>query len=306
MAGEFYDGILAKPPCVVCGRVYELTRKNPPILQVKLLRRSDIWDDLFHDECPDVVNMLNAEYLLFGVFHEIEDDQSPFPMLEYGPAVSSVECDSRVPLLEFTPNGYGKQDLDNAVKREIDIKGGNTAGKSPTANDVDSTIQRLLLEFGSQEPRESNVNALNMNAQTKDQEPAPIAATNSYSRSLSKVKTEPSVIKAEGSDGNKCLQTEHCSRMVPTSFSIDGSQNMSGLTEQDAPKRVAEKYLQIFNAGIKKKRRFELNLPFVNACVEDVFNKAGGTNLFCPLKMEFFWQIRMCSGNKFVKALLRI
>lgn len=117
----------------------------------------------------DVVNMLNAEYLLFGVFREIEDDQSPFPMLEYGPAVSSVECDSRVTLLEFTPNGYGKQDEDNAVKREIDIKGGNTAGKSPTANDVDSTIQRLLLEFGSQEPRESNVNALNMNAQTKDQ-----------------------------------------------------------------------------------------------------------------------------------------
>ncbi|XP_038895193.1 uncharacterized protein LOC120083490 isoform X2 [Benincasa hispida] len=310
MAGEFYDGFLAKPPCVVCGRVYELTRKIPPILQVKLLSRSDIWGDLFHDECPDladvalyfflgnnersrtnnsclfelmeredllirslidggelilftcrqldllsqyVVNMLNAEYLLFGVFREIEDDQSPFPIIEYGPAVSPVECDSRVPLLEFTPNRDGKHDEDNAVKREIDIKGGNTAEKSPTANDVDSTIQRLLLEFGSQKSKESDVNALNMNAQIKDQEPSSIATTSSYSRSLSKVKTEPSVIKGEGNDGKKCLQTEHCLRVAPT-FSIDGSQNMSGLTEQDAPKRVAEKYLQIFNAGIKKER----------------------------------------------------
>lgn len=63
MAGEFYDGILAKPPCVVCGRVYELTRKNPPILQVKLLRRSDIWDDLFHDECPDLADIALYFYL---------------------------------------------------------------------------------------------------------------------------------------------------------------------------------------------------------------------------------------------------
>lgn len=52
MVGEFYDGFLAKPPCLVHGRAYELSRKIPPILQVKLLSRSDIWDDLFHDKCP--------------------------------------------------------------------------------------------------------------------------------------------------------------------------------------------------------------------------------------------------------------
>ncbi|XP_023520146.1 uncharacterized protein LOC111783448 isoform X2 [Cucurbita pepo subsp. pepo] len=312
MGGEFYDGFLAKPPCVVHGRAYELSRKIPPILQVKLLSRSDIWDELFHDECPDLadialyffpadniersrknnsylfelmeredllirslidgaelvvftyrqldlhsqhLNMLSAKCLLFGVFRARKKDQSLVPMLEYGSAVSSVESESKVPLLEFTPKGHGKHDEDNAVKRVIDITGGNTTGKSPTAKDVDSTIQRLLLEFGSQKPRESDVNALTTTAQIKDQEPAPIAAaTGSYSLSQSKVKIEPiPVIKEEESD-RKCLETEHCSRMAPT-FSIDGSQNRTGLTDQDVPRRVADKYLQIFNAGIKKERR---------------------------------------------------
>ncbi|XP_023001152.1 uncharacterized protein LOC111495374 isoform X4 [Cucurbita maxima] len=315
MGGEFYDGFLAKPPCVVHGRAYELSRKIPPILQVKLLSRSDIWDELFHDECPDLadialyffpadnfersrknnsylfelmeredllirslidgaelvvftyrqldlhsqplsadLNMLSAKCLLFGVFRAIKKDKSLVPMLEYGSAVSSVESESKVPLLEFTPKGHGKHDEDNAVKRVIDITGGNTTGKSPTAKDVDSTIRRLLLEFGSQKPRESDVNALTTIAQIKDQEPAPIAATGLYSLSQSKVKIEPiPVIKEEESD-RKCLETEHCSRMAPT-FSIDGSQNRTGLTDQDVPKRVADKYLQIFNAGIKKERR---------------------------------------------------
>lgn len=128
----------------------------------------------------DVVNMLNADCLLFGVFRAIEDSQSPFhnlrestaavPMLEYGSAVSSVECASGVTLMECTPKGLGKHDEGNAVNKEIDIMGGNTTGKSPTASkDVDSTIQRLLLEFGSQQPRESDVYALTKNVQIKNQ-----------------------------------------------------------------------------------------------------------------------------------------
>ena len=113
--------------------------------------------------------MLSAKCLLFGVFRARKKDQSFVPMLEYGSAVSSVESESKVPLLEFTPKGHEKHDEDNAVKRVIDITGGNTTGKSPTAKDVDSTIQRLLLEFGSQKPRESDVNALTTTAQIKDQ-----------------------------------------------------------------------------------------------------------------------------------------
>ncbi|KAL4012730.1 hypothetical protein IC575_029844 [Cucumis melo] len=310
MAGEFYDGFLAKPPCVVYGRVYELSRKIPPILQVKLVSRSDIWNDLFHDECPDladvalyffpcniersrknnsflfelmeredllirslvdgaemvlftcrqldrlsqyVINMFNPEYLIFGVFREIKDDKSPFPVLHYGPAVSSVESNSKVPLLEFMPKKTGKHDEDNVVKREIDIEGGKTAGKSPAANDVDSTIQRLLLEFGSQKPKESDDNTSNMNAQKRDEERTPIASTDSCSLSASKVKTEHSSdTKAEGSEGIKRLETERCLKTAAPTFSISGSQSTS---EQDVPKRVAEKYLQIFNAGIKKERR---------------------------------------------------
>lgn len=57
MAGEFYDGFQAKAPCLVHGRAYELSRKIPPILQVKLLSRSDIWDDLFHNECPNLADI---------------------------------------------------------------------------------------------------------------------------------------------------------------------------------------------------------------------------------------------------------
>lgn len=57
MDSEFYDGFLAKPPCVVHRKAYELSRTIPPILQVKLLSRSDIWDDIFHDECPHLADV---------------------------------------------------------------------------------------------------------------------------------------------------------------------------------------------------------------------------------------------------------
>ena len=113
----------------------------------------------------DIINMFNAEYLIFGVFREIKDYQSPFPVSQYGPAVSSVESNSKVHLREFTSKKTGKHDDDNAVKREIDIEG----GKSSAAKDVDSTIQRLLLEFGSQKPKDSDDITSNMNAQKRDE-----------------------------------------------------------------------------------------------------------------------------------------
>lgn len=86
------------------------------------------------------------------------------------------------------------------------------------------------------------------------QEPTPISAIGPYSLSLSEVKTERlPAIKVEGSDDKKCLEMEKCPRMAPT-FSIDGSQNRNGLLDQDVPTRVADKYLRIFNSGIKKER----------------------------------------------------
>lgn len=99
-------------------------------------------------------------------------------MLEYGPVVTSVDGASRLPLLECTPKGHGEHDEGNAVDKDIardeerddGSTGGNATRNSPAASkDIDSTIQRLLVEFGSQKPREFDVDAFSKNFQIKNQ-----------------------------------------------------------------------------------------------------------------------------------------
>ncbi|KAL5749050.1 hypothetical protein ACOSP7_026089 [Xanthoceras sorbifolium] len=51
--GEFCGGFQARPPCKIHCKAFEFSQKLPKYLQVKLLPRCSLWEDLFGDSTPD-------------------------------------------------------------------------------------------------------------------------------------------------------------------------------------------------------------------------------------------------------------
>ncbi|XP_062116701.1 protein PARALOG OF AIPP2-like isoform X2 [Humulus lupulus] len=54
---EIFSGFQARLPCKIHPKVYEISRKMPPVLQVKMLPQSNFLVDLFQDECPDLLDV---------------------------------------------------------------------------------------------------------------------------------------------------------------------------------------------------------------------------------------------------------
>jgi hypothetical protein len=50
----FYGGFRAQPPRTVSRQAFEFSQRLPLVLPVTLLPRSQIWADLFQNDCPDL------------------------------------------------------------------------------------------------------------------------------------------------------------------------------------------------------------------------------------------------------------
>ncbi|XP_062115405.1 PHD finger-containing protein 6-like isoform X2 [Humulus lupulus] len=54
---EFFSRFQAQLPCKVHPEVYKISRKMPPVLQVKMLPQCHFFADLFQDVCPDLLDV---------------------------------------------------------------------------------------------------------------------------------------------------------------------------------------------------------------------------------------------------------
>ncbi|XP_059444820.1 uncharacterized protein LOC132176587 isoform X2 [Corylus avellana] len=52
--GKFYGGFLAQPKCTINRKAYEISQRMPLVLQVKLLPRCQLWEELFQNNGPDL------------------------------------------------------------------------------------------------------------------------------------------------------------------------------------------------------------------------------------------------------------
>ncbi|KAK1568378.1 hypothetical protein Q3G72_023787 [Acer saccharum] len=65
--GERYGGFMAHPPCKIHYKAFEFAQKFPNDLQVKLLPRCPLWEELSGDRTPDFRDIAFDEKLVAGV-----------------------------------------------------------------------------------------------------------------------------------------------------------------------------------------------------------------------------------------------
>ncbi|XP_057988379.1 uncharacterized protein LOC110636243 isoform X1 [Hevea brasiliensis] len=99
--GKFYGGFQAQPPCIVNRKAYNLSQTMPTILQVELLPRHHVWEDLFQNDYPDCHDI--ALYFLPSAITERSKDNcaSLFKLMEIQNSVIR-SCINDVELIVFT------------------------------------------------------------------------------------------------------------------------------------------------------------------------------------------------------------
>ncbi|GMY25848.1 hypothetical protein FCV25MIE_21090 [Fagus crenata] len=98
---KFYGGFKAQPPPSICRKAFVFSQTMPLVLQVKLLPRSQVWADLFQNDCPD----LNDVALYFSPDKNIERSKENsaclFELMEVQNSMMK-SCINDVELLIFT------------------------------------------------------------------------------------------------------------------------------------------------------------------------------------------------------------
>ncbi|XP_059443572.1 uncharacterized protein LOC132175600 isoform X2 [Corylus avellana] len=96
-----YGGLQARPPFTVSRKALEFSKRMPPVLQVQLLPRCQMWAELFQNNCPD----LNDIALYFFPADNIERSKGNIAcLIELMEVQSSMmrSCIDGVELLIFT------------------------------------------------------------------------------------------------------------------------------------------------------------------------------------------------------------
>jgi hypothetical protein len=52
--GKFYGGFQAQSKCTINRKAYDISQRMPPVLQVMLLPRCRLWEELFQNNGPDL------------------------------------------------------------------------------------------------------------------------------------------------------------------------------------------------------------------------------------------------------------
>ncbi|XWS47935.1 hypothetical protein CRYUN_Cryun13aG0028700 [Craigia yunnanensis] len=97
---EFFDGFRAHPPGKVHRKALEFSKQMPGVLLCTLLPGSDVWMDVFHDECPNMEDV--ALFFFPGSFERSK--QQYFRLLGHMEAQDLVlkSCIDGVELLIFS------------------------------------------------------------------------------------------------------------------------------------------------------------------------------------------------------------